>query len=51
MKSALEHLVQCCRGDDRPDCPIIDSLESADPVAQVRAGSATRKAGLRAGRR
>jgi Cu(I)-responsive transcriptional regulator len=26
MKSALEHLVRCCRGDDRPECPIIDSL-------------------------
>ena len=51
MKSALEHLVQCCRGDDRPDCPIIDSLESADPVARVQTGSAAGKAGLRAGRR
>lgn len=28
MKGALEHLVLCCRGDDRPDCPILDSLES-----------------------
>lgn len=26
MKAALEHLVDCCRGDDRPECPIIDSL-------------------------
>ncbi|MGC3984700.1 MAG: Cu(I)-responsive transcriptional regulator [Pseudorhodoferax sp.] len=26
MKSTLEHLVHCCHGDDRPDCPIIDSL-------------------------
>lgn len=26
MKATLEHLVRCCRGDDRPDCPIIDSL-------------------------
>jgi len=51
MKSALEHLVQCCRGDDRPDCPIIDSLESADPVKQSIKGSVPRKAGLRAGRR
>jgi MerR family copper efflux transcriptional regulator len=28
MKATLEHLVHCCHGDDRPDCPIIDSLES-----------------------
>jgi MerR family copper efflux transcriptional regulator len=33
MKSALEHLVHCCRGDDRPDCPIIDSLASEQAPA------------------
>jgi len=26
MKSTLEHLVHCCRGDDRPDCPILEGL-------------------------
>jgi MerR family copper efflux transcriptional regulator len=26
MKATLEHLVHCCHGDDRPDCPIIESL-------------------------
>ena len=26
MKSTLEHLVHCCRGDDRPDCPILENL-------------------------
>ena len=26
MKATLQHLVQCCHGDDRPDCPILDSL-------------------------
>jgi Cu(I)-responsive transcriptional regulator len=26
MKATLEHLVHCCHGDDRPDCPIIDLL-------------------------
>ena len=26
MKAALEHLVQCCNGDDRPHCPIIENL-------------------------
>ena len=26
MKATLSHLVQCCAGDDRPDCPILDDL-------------------------
>jgi MerR family copper efflux transcriptional regulator len=26
MKSALMRLVDCCHGDERPDCPIIDEL-------------------------
>jgi Cu(I)-responsive transcriptional regulator len=26
MKRTLEHLAQCCRGDARPDCPILDDL-------------------------
>lgn len=26
MKSTLERLVHCCRGDDRPDCPILENL-------------------------
>jgi len=30
MKAALEHLVHCCQGDDRPDCPILQTLEAAD---------------------
>lgn len=32
MKATLEHLVHCCNGDDRPDCPIIESL-AAEPDA------------------
>ncbi|RYY91926.1 MAG: MerR family transcriptional regulator [Comamonadaceae bacterium] len=28
MKRSLEHLVHCCHGDDRPECPILDELES-----------------------
>jgi MerR family copper efflux transcriptional regulator len=30
MKSALEHLVHCCHGDDRPECPILEGLAGAD---------------------
>ena len=32
MKATLEHLVHCCHGDDRPDCPILESLASDSPV-------------------
>ena len=33
MKATLEHLVHCCHGDDRPDCPIIDTLAREEAVA------------------
>jgi Cu(I)-responsive transcriptional regulator len=33
MKATLEHLVHCCHGDDRPDCPILESLAADKPVA------------------
>ncbi|HSI49991.1 MAG TPA: Cu(I)-responsive transcriptional regulator [Ideonella sp.] len=33
MKSTLQHLVHCCHGDDRPDCPILDTLAQGEPVA------------------
>lgn len=26
MKRTLSRLADCCRGDDRPDCPILDEL-------------------------
>lgn len=26
MKTELEHLANCCHGDQRPECPIIDRL-------------------------
>jgi Cu(I)-responsive transcriptional regulator len=32
MKATLEHLVHCCHGDDRPDCPIIDTLAQAGAI-------------------
>lgn len=50
MKSALEHLVHCCRGDERPDCPIIDSLEAEEPDAPTPAAGRPRKAGLKSNR-
>ena len=29
MRRTLEHLIEKCHGDDRPDCPIIDDLGGA----------------------
>jgi Cu(I)-responsive transcriptional regulator len=26
MKRTLQHLVHCCRGDERPECPILEEL-------------------------
>ncbi len=50
MKATLEHLVQCCHGDDRPDCPILDRLasENAAPTA-TKARKGTTTSGLRSG--
>lgn len=35
MQRTLAHLVHCCHGDQRPDCPILDDLAGidAEPVA------------------
>jgi len=26
MQRTLQHLIECCHGDERPDCPILDDL-------------------------
>lgn len=26
MQQTLQHLIHCCHGDERPDCPILDEL-------------------------
>ena len=51
MKLALEHLVLCCRGDERPECPIIDSLEAGVPAGPARPTGRVRKAALNPRRR
>ena len=38
MKAALEHLVHCCAGDQRPDCPILDDLGGPHAFAARVAG-------------
>ena len=48
MKTALEHLVRACRGDDRPDCPIIETLASQGAVGIASSHNGRgRKTGLR----
>ena len=39
IKKALLQLIEKCRGDDRPDCPLLDNLGSgnAEPVLQISA--------------
>jgi Cu(I)-responsive transcriptional regulator len=32
MKATLNHLVERCHGDDKPDCPILDDLAGAFDV-------------------
>jgi MerR family copper efflux transcriptional regulator len=32
MKATLEHLVQSCHGDERPECPILESLAGRAPL-------------------
>lgn len=43
MKATLEHLVHCCQGDERPDCPILERLASDTPVVP----GAARRPGMR----
>ena len=45
MKATLAHLAHCCHGDDRPECPILDSL-----AGDVEAVHGAPKSGLRPGR-
>lgn len=32
LKTTLGNLVQCCHGDNRPDCPILDDLAGVEPL-------------------
>lgn len=53
MKAALEHLVNGCRGDERPECPIVDTLAAESGVLPRpgRAGGTASNARLRPGRK
>ena len=30
LRDSLGHLIEACRGDDRPDCPILNDLAAAN---------------------
>lgn len=42
MRATLQRLADCCHGDDRPDCPILEEL-AAGPAAQGAETSGTAK--------
>ncbi|MBL8582748.1 MAG: Cu(I)-responsive transcriptional regulator [Rhizobiaceae bacterium] len=44
LRDTLSHLIHCCHGDSRPDCPILDEL-SGTPPAAVAGSSSTRESG------
>ena len=54
MKATLEHLVHCCHGDDRPECPILEELAAQNgptpTPTQGQAHANSKTAGLRSGR-
>ncbi len=35
MKATLEHLVQACHGDERPDCPILSGLAASRGADEI----------------
>ena len=49
MRQALGRLVERCRGDERPDCPIIDDLAGGDPAAKKPAAGPPARAPFPAG--
>jgi Cu(I)-responsive transcriptional regulator len=36
MQRTLGHLIHCCHGDERPDCPILDDLAAGTAAAPLR---------------
>lgn len=42
MRRTLQHLIDGCHGDHRPDCPILDDLAHAASTADRRTATATR---------
>jgi len=36
IRTTLQHLIDCCHGDERPDCPILDELARGDGHEQPK---------------
>jgi MerR family copper efflux transcriptional regulator len=51
MRGALAELVKRCRGDSRPDCPILGNLEVVGAVPSDPVKSASGKTNGRSGKR
>ena len=49
MKATLEHLVHCCHGDDRPECPILETLSTPVNIPEKPNARHRRRGGLRVG--
>ena len=43
IADTLSHLISHCRGDGRPDCPILDSLAAEDPELTIQGVPARRR--------
>lgn len=46
MRDTLGRLVECCAGDDRPDCPILADLEAGAGEEAPAAGGGPQRIGL-----
>ena len=44
MRKTLSHLVHCCHGDERPNCPILEDLEAFAPAAPQAKPARARRA-------
>ncbi|HCL3827105.1 TPA: MerR family DNA-binding protein, partial [Pseudomonas aeruginosa] len=47
MAETLKALIRCCAGDERPDCPILHTLEqldTSDDEPEARTGAVPRRA-------
>ena len=49
MRATLAHLVNHCHGDDRPDCPIVDTLSDERQFVQQSTSPRARAKGLKSG--
>jgi len=47
MRRTLQHLIHCCQGDHRPDCPILEELEGTSVARskEVRRTAAAKVSG------